>query len=1235
MRVNFLVVLVLVLANLSFAMYCVDFTDNSTYHGVVQGDMADGFTINGSTNICPGTYDFSGVTAITVTQPDVSIGCIRSTLIGDNTTGTSGIYTDQFNTTIEDCDISNFSTGVYVDQAPNGTISDTNISTTHAVYTEADGTGIFLYRGADYETIKNCDVTSSEFAGILLDTDSNDTIANSTSVSDPGDAIFLESSTNNTIINSSGTSDTQVGIYMYASSNNTIMNSSGISTSTGTGINIYQSTNNTIIDSTGIADSNKGIDLYSGSSGNMIINSTGTSSSDNGIFLSTDSDNNEIVNSTGASTTGTGIYIESSYNDTIANSTGASDSYFGIQFLGSNSTIIGSAGTSDSGQGMLLEGSYNQVIGSAGTSNGNTGIHLFEAQYGTIVNSTASSASSMGMYVNAASTGNTIIGSNLTCNYGIAVFFYEVDNNTISGSLISCYSSDTLEMEGDSENNTIANSTINGMGGTDIYLDDLGSGNVFINNTLLNGSTLAEAYGSGDIFCWNNFTQTSGYYAQGSGLEYFNSSLCNGEGNIWANVISGQAMINGTTPSSGFPTLFIGNTTYDDANSLGKVTGVSDYAPLTANAVYTAPSFNLTEGDIPATLDQEGSTYYLQGDLTGDATPITITADDVTLDCNGHSIIFAQSSNGDGIDVNADSATIENCTITNDGSQYGQAGISLSSYNDNVVQNDTISVTRGGGDWSWVMGISFTGSNNSITGTPISVDSLYGFVWAVGINMAGADNTIVNNTISSPSNPEVECVGVIIQSVSNSTFSGNSITDPGCWNGDDWGVLTWGASDNNQFHGNKVNSEIDIIIDGSGNTFLHNNLTGSRWVDDQSGGNNYNDSTSGNIYYDSGGTPSWQVYDIKDVNNDSWADMGSDLPFSSSLSEGEWQENGQDWHPFTLVLGSPFGIQQLAISPASPSITGDLSCDLLAYDVDNASSVNVTYQWFKNGNLTFSGNYTNLTLGSNTSLSTVASGNLTTGDSWLCSAYVQFDAANNSGWVNSSAVQISQCGVDITTPNTVYTFTSDSTSSGDCVDVDADNVTIDCEGHSITGTGGTNGVWSGSSGTVVENCTFSDFAYGVSFEDVDGGVIKNSDMNSNDLAGILLLDSTGDNVYDNLLYENYAEAGLYLSGSTNSTITGNYFEDNDQGIYLDSGSDYNSMANNSFVNNYDGVLFEDSSTTTTCSTAASMRTTTASSSTARTTTSSGTTRSRIRSRAISDTHRARSYTPGTAQDTAS
>ena len=97
------------------------------------------------------------------------------------------------------------------------------------------------------------------------------------------------------------------------------------------------------------------------------------------------------------------------------------------------------------------------------------------------------------------------------------------------------------------------------------------------------------------------------------------------------------------------------------------------------------------------------------------------------------------------------------------------------------------------------------------------------------------------------------------------------------------------------------------------------------------------------------------------------------------------------------------------------------------------------------------------------------------------------------------AVNIAACQV-LNSPNTVYRLTADLVSSSDCLVVGADRITIDLQGHSITGTG--NAIFGFAAVTdqgrghdliVVKNGipgALSGFFYGISLESTRSSVIS-------------------------------------------------------------------------------------------------------------------------------------------------
>ncbi|MCX8175423.1 MAG: hypothetical protein N3E51_04415, partial [Candidatus Micrarchaeota archaeon] len=64
----------------------------------------------------------SAGTCINVTAANVTLNCSGFTITGANATGTYGVYSNQFNTTVRGCIISNFTHAIFYEGASNGSI---------------------------------------------------------------------------------------------------------------------------------------------------------------------------------------------------------------------------------------------------------------------------------------------------------------------------------------------------------------------------------------------------------------------------------------------------------------------------------------------------------------------------------------------------------------------------------------------------------------------------------------------------------------------------------------------------------------------------------------------------------------------------------------------------------------------------------------------------------------------------------------------------------------------------------------------------------------------------------------------------------------------------------------------------------------------------------------------------------------------------------------------------------
>ena len=62
----------------------------------------------------------------------------------------------------------------------------------------------------------------------------------------------------------------------------------------------------------------------------------------------------------------------------------------------------------------------------------------------------------------------------------------------------------------------------------------------------------------------------------------------------------------------------------------------------------------------PGTLNKNGEYYRLTQDISASGTVFTISASNVTLDLNGHTITYNTSSRGAGIVVNSSNNTVKN-----------------------------------------------------------------------------------------------------------------------------------------------------------------------------------------------------------------------------------------------------------------------------------------------------------------------------------------------------------------------------------------------------------------------------------------------------------------------------------------------------------------------------------------------------------------------------------------------
>ena len=471
------------------------------------------------------------------------IDCQGASIIGDNTDDKIGFYPLTDNNVIKNCIISNFSKTVYIDSL-SGELID------NVTATSVNNLGITLHiKNSNNITISNskASITASNSsfnqAALRIETGSYDVnIINSTFNSTNGFSrpVEISRSTRNNFTNVETYCQPQItgitgsSFFIYYS-NYTILNNVTARGGYGIiGIYLAYGNYNLINNSLGIANdteylckgdsgaltNNMGIAIFSNSNYNNLTNSRGISQEEDGIAI-LNSSNNIVINSSGTTRSSVGIYmVVSSSNNSIINSTGTA------------------LGNPDCGTGFAMvisDDSNNNLVQNSVFYQGNV-----------------------------TDGGGWGRGAFAVSNAGATGLRRSSSNNTLINNIIYIDNGNAMTVTGNSSTN-----------------------NTFRNNTVIATGVVTSIYVSteGNIFCLNNLSESTGVYVNDTNSSNFYNCTYDGknQGNIYPNVVDGSVSITGIVDSSisGFYIGSSGSVPYNNANSLGKVIGSIDYAPLT------------------------------------------------------------------------------------------------------------------------------------------------------------------------------------------------------------------------------------------------------------------------------------------------------------------------------------------------------------------------------------------------------------------------------------------------------------------------------------------------------------------------------------------------------------------------------------------------------------------------------------------------------------------------------
>lgn len=167
---------------------------------------------------------------------------------------------------------------------------------------------------------------------------------------------------------------------------------------------------------------------------------------------------------------------------------------------------------------------------------------------------------------------------------------------------------------------------------------------------------------------------------------------------------------------------------------------------------------------------------------------------------------------------------------------------------------------------------------------------------------------------------------------------------------------------------------------------------------------------------------------------------------------------------------------------------------------------------------------------------------------------------------------ISSCGTEITSSGT-YLVTQDLiNTSGNCISIlGATDLTLDCQGYRLTGTGSGNGIWVDyfSIGVVIRNCDIYSFENGMYYTG-HGGVVEYNKLVDN-TRGIRLSHGIDNDVRWNAGNDNLF--GMYIDLSNNNDIYENTFHRSDYGLYSNRAVGNYFIGNQLNLNNAQGIWF--------------------------------------------------------------